>query len=129
MPSKCKLCGKQSTLRESHIIPKFVLKWIKSTSATGYLVSASNAEKRLQDGTKIRLLCDSCEELFSGSEKYFSEKIFRPYHDKGVRSFGYDEALERYLTSLSWRALKMTCDDAVQDQPHFAAAVDSAEVS
>jgi hypothetical protein len=33
----CKLCKKEAKLEESHFIPKFIGKWVKKTSITGYL--------------------------------------------------------------------------------------------
>jgi hypothetical protein len=45
----CALCGENKKLRMSHIIPNFVFKWMKETSATGFLRSAENPKKRLQD--------------------------------------------------------------------------------
>jgi len=37
MKGICKLCGNNDVLKESHFIPKFVGKWIKKTSVTGYI--------------------------------------------------------------------------------------------
>lgn len=127
MPSKCALCGRPSTIRQSHIIPKFATKWIKCTSATGYLVKATDAAVRIQDGTKTQLLCDSCEELFSKSEKYFADKIFYPFHNKGARSFDYNNNLRFFAVSLSWRAMKISYNEAARDQPGFVAAMNDAE--
>ena len=56
----CKLCHSQKTLRKSHIVPKFVSHYLKETSLTGYLRMSSNINKRVQDGIKIKLLCDEC---------------------------------------------------------------------
>src|SRR5437870_2270301 len=56
--SDCRLCGKEGGLRESHVIPVFVGRWIKDTSATGdmrYLVP----DRRAEDFQKVRLLCVS----------------------------------------------------------------------
>ena len=39
---KCKLCDNEATLEESHIIPKFVYKWIKQTSIRTYAVAVNN---------------------------------------------------------------------------------------
>ncbi len=44
----CALCLKEKPLQESHLIPKFVGKWLKD-EGTGYLVSAEDASKRIQD--------------------------------------------------------------------------------
>ncbi len=102
----CGLCGFEKNLRESHIIPKFVFDWIKGTSATGYLRQAIKINKRIQDGPKEKLLCDDCELKFSKLENYFAREIFYPYVNKTRDSFEYDERLQKFILSLSWRMLK-----------------------
>ena len=42
MASECKLCEKLATLEDSHILPKFCGRWLKTTSATGILRNAVN---------------------------------------------------------------------------------------
>ena len=127
MHSKCALCGSLGAIRQSHIIPKFATKWIKRTSATGYLVRADDAASRVQDGVKASLLCDDCEELFSKSEKYFADKIFYPFHDNNVRLFDCNKNLGFFAVSLSWRALRVSYDESVRDQPGFVAVINDAE--
>ena len=64
----CALCGQQKDLRKSHIVPRFVGKWLKSTSATGFLRGVKNPELRLQDLPTLPLLCGDCEQIFSKLE-------------------------------------------------------------
>lgn len=111
----CRLCKQPKVLRQSHIIPSFVIKWIKRTSATGHLRSLENTNKRIQDGVKLPLLCDECESLFSGFEKTFSEKIFIPYVNDEldinsvaqgkIKYFEYEEWLLKFTLSVQWRGL------------------------
>ena len=124
----CALCGVAGDIRQSHVIPKFAINWIKRTSLTGRLASATDAAKRIQDGIKISLLCDNCEEIFSKAEKYFAEKIFTPFHDNGVRLFDYNKNLEHFATSLSWRSLKVSYDEAVRDHRRLISTINRAEV-
>ena len=65
MQGKCRLCQIESELEISHFIPKFVGKWIKKTSITGFLREHNEVHKRAQDISKDHWLCDSCEDLFS----------------------------------------------------------------
>jgi hypothetical protein len=44
--SKCALCHNVKELKDSHIIPAFVYRWIKETSATGYLTFSENIDRR-----------------------------------------------------------------------------------
>ena len=130
-PKTCALCLEAKSVRQSHIIPKFFGDWIKRTSATGYLVSATHASKRRQDIVKIPLLCDCCEERFSKYEGWFSRQIFEPF-DKSQpfnkpQSFEYDDNLALFVTSLSWRALKLSYDEARADRPDLVPLIDEAE--
>lgn len=101
----CALCNNEANLKESHLIPKFVGKWLKRTSATGYLRDIDNINKRQQDIPKEYLLCHDCEILFSGWEKLFSEQIFLPYLDREQYVSSYKEWLAKFCASLSWRTL------------------------
>ena len=74
----CALCGKNSELRISHIMPKFAAKWLKETPATGFLRGAEKPELLKQDFVKLPLLCSECEKLFLKFECYFANKVFFP---------------------------------------------------
>jgi len=110
---KCGLCQKEKPLLDSHIIPAFVFKWIKNTSATGYLRFLENINLRAQDGKKTKLLCSDCENILSVVETKFANAIFYPYVDyeldqngvaKGkIRFFDYDDWLLRFIISIHWR--------------------------
>jgi hypothetical protein len=100
----CKLCSKEAHLQESHIIPKFAVKWMKQTG-TNYIRRISAPNKREQDGVKQRLLCSECEQRFSTAESYFATQIFRPFlaHKQSVH---YDGRLTYFVVSLLWRTLQ-----------------------
>ena len=55
----CRLCLRARPLRDSHIIPAFVYRWQKGTSATGYTRSLERPNVRVQDGPVVPLLCDA----------------------------------------------------------------------
>ncbi len=120
----CSLCLEEQVLRKSHIIPKFVGKWLKETG-TGYLVSAEDGSKRVQDIIKVELLCDECEEKLSKFEKYFAENIFFPFHND-TKMFEYDKNLELFLISLSWRVLKFLSEDFKSENSSFQSFFDKA---
>ncbi|WP_268542318.1 hypothetical protein [Candidatus Nitrosotenuis cloacae] len=126
MTERCALCGLERELRDSHIIPKFVGKWLKKTSATGYLAKATRASHRVQDLGTLRLLCSECEERLSKFEQYFANDVFFPFHEKKKNSFEYDERLELFAISLSWRAIK-SCEKYDLDQPEFNSLLEQAE--
>jgi len=43
----CSLCKQNKEIRRSHIIPRFVSKWLKTTSATGFLRGVNEPDKRI----------------------------------------------------------------------------------
>ena len=104
----CGLCGRTSDLRESHIIPRFVYKWIKDTSP-GLLRGAQNPNLRIQDGPKPKLLGDCCEQRFRAWETEFVERFFLPVHENKVSSSGipYGPWLLKFAASISWRTLRL----------------------
>ncbi len=124
----CALCLKEKTLRDSHLIPKFVGKWLKD-NGTGYLSSAADGSKRVQDIGKFKLLCDDCEQKFSKLEKYFADSIFFPFHNDKVREFDYDENLKSFIISMAWRCLQIIKEYYIQENPnsHLNSFVDKAE--
>lgn len=111
----CALCGQPGTLRESHIIPAFVFKWLKETSITGFLRTTKNPKRRVQDGLKLRLLCDHCEGRLNAWETAFAGTIFHPYNADNALRVRYDGWLLKFCASVSWRVLK-----AVEGKTGFA---------
>lgn len=79
----CKLCNVESQLKESHFIPKFVGKWLKKSGITGYLRNVNTINRRSQDIRKDYWLCETCEQLFSGWEREFANRIFYPFVEEG----------------------------------------------
>ena len=68
----CKLCGENRQILESHIIPKFVFRWMKNTGGLPYIRFSGSIDKRSQDGPKIKLLCEACEMLLNQWETEFA---------------------------------------------------------
>lgn len=113
--SKCSLCLRENVLLDGYIIPAFVFKWIKDTSATGFLRTAITPNLRQQDGLKRKLLCKNCEGLLNHYETLFANNIFHPYVETEldgsgiatgrIKYFDHDEWLLRFVISLHWRFL------------------------
>lgn len=114
----CGLCQKNAVLRRSHIIPAFVFRWLRETSATGYLRSGMNPHKRVQDGLKAPMLCDDCEQRFSRLERQFANEIFYPIQRNKVEEVAYGRWFLKFCVSISWRILTY----ATQQDPlsHFS---------
>lgn len=101
----CKLCGKIKTLRESHIVPKFVFDLLKVSSGTGFLRWSEMPNKRVQDGKKEHILCNECEALFNQWETPFATRIFHPLNRQESLRFEYESWLLKFAVSVSWRVL------------------------
>ena len=127
----CALCGRNGDLQASHIIPKFVVKWLKDTSATRALarINGNNVE-HAQDIPTYRMLCSSCEQRFSSLEKQFAEKIFYPFHkNDDNRRLEYGSWLERFAISLGWRVLRMEYEAFKSNHPKFGPQIEAAEAT
>lgn len=109
MKGICKLYNLETELQESHIFPKFVINYTKKTGSK-YLRSFIEPDKRMQDGIKKHLLGRDAEQDFSKREKWFAEKIFRPYL-AGVHILKYDENLYYFAVSFLWRILISELDN------------------
>ena len=105
MEGFCKLCGHEGTLEVSHIVPKFIYRWLRKSSASGYLRFAVNPNKREQDGIKDYWLCSSCEDRFEKWETQFSKFAFHPYLSDSKFKGGYGDWLIKFSVSITWRAL------------------------
>lgn len=104
MIGTCRLCGNERELLTSHIMPSFIFKRMKKTSATGHIRFSQNMNKREQDGLKFPWFCFDCEQLFSKYEKYFSEKILQPIHQQ-QKEITYNNTLSKFAASVAWRVL------------------------
>ncbi len=123
----CSLCGSNSPLKQSHIIPKFVGKWIKETSPTPYLRFGGDMEKRQQDLVKMELLCGDCENRLSLWETKFAGEIFHPAAaDKTM--FRYGPWFVKFAASLAWRALQLKKTYPIPEDPTVTAVYADMEV-
>lgn len=120
MKGNCRLCGNYSTLKESHIIPAFIFRWFKDSSATGYLRYGMEINKRVQDGIKLHWLCEDCEGRFGEWEKCFSEKIFMPLNKGEGARFTYGPWMLKFAVSVSWRVLSYLHEMGLS---HFSSAL------
>ena len=91
----------------SHVVPAFVFRWLRETSATGHIRFGEAPNLRVQDGWKKRWLCASCEALLAQSEKLFAERIFLPLAARRLKRLQYGPWLLKFCSSLSWRTLSL----------------------
>lgn len=113
---RCGLCLKESDLQFGHIYPRFAVKWMKETSATGYLRNTVS-QFRMQDAERQYLMCRDCEQILSRDEKTFAEQIFLPYHERTQTSFEYGPWLARFLAGLHWKVIHARSPYEGPEQP------------
>ena len=109
---KCRLCERTAELQLSHILPAYVIRWLKRTSI-GPLRTGAEPDVRTQDGPKTYLLCRECEQMFQKWEKPFAEQIFTALHrpdDQLPEKLPYQEWALRFAVSVSWRALALSTE-------------------
>jgi hypothetical protein len=101
----CAFCAENAQLRDSHVLPAFVYRWLRNRSGTGHIRHTENPNCRVQDGLKLPWLCALCEASFSQYETAFATKLFHPWH-QGVVKVPYTDWLLKFCNSVSWRVLR-----------------------
>ena len=102
---RCRLCQQDRPLQNSHIIPRFVSKWLLQSSPTHGLRDLSTPNRRREDTPTVRFLCSDCEGIFSPWESIFTAEIFRPLHLNDKNSFRYGSWGLKFAASVVWRVL------------------------
>lgn len=120
MAEPCALCVQKADLHDSHIIPAFVFRWLKESSATGFLRFGPELNKRVQDGLRVPLLCSACEQRFGQWEKRFAQDIYAPLNHGEAARFAYGSWLSKFCVSVSWRVLTFLRKDKLA---HFSPAM------
>lgn len=120
---QCPLCRLDKELRVSHIVPAFAGRYLKKTSATGYLPNGLNPNIRSQDLAKQPLLCNDCEQLLGSFEREFSLKAFPLIQRDSYRELEYDLWLLKFAVSVSWRILAIMQTKVEEDVPQFKEAI------
>lgn len=99
---KCELCGSQTQLLRSHIIPAFVYRYVMA--GTGRFYNALSPKKFVQGGERVHLLCQQCESYISLFERDFQTAFF-PQAGFASLPINYGSGLYRFCCSVSWRVL------------------------
>lgn len=112
----CRLCENSSDLCESHILPKFVFRWLRKSSLTG-VRDSETPNLRVQDGWKRDFLCVACEALLNKYETPFAKHLFWPFHKRAasdpLKAPDYRDWCLPFCVSVSWRVLRMAQEDGI----------------
>ena len=101
----CRLCQHERSLRDSHIIPRFVSKWLLESTPTHGLRDLKTPNRRRQDAPTLQFLCSDCEQVFSPWEGKFAAGLFLPLHRNEATTFGYNEWCLTFASPVVWRVL------------------------
>jgi len=108
----CRLCHAVSELKESHIIPRSIIKLIRDETLDNRFYELHNKlYQTIQDWPKEYLLCYDCEQKIGRYEKYFKEAIHLSRHGieiKHNRQFAVIDNLDYsklklFFLSMLWR--------------------------
>ena len=100
---KCILCRCEPPIKNSHVLPKFVFKWMIETGGTKHLRYGATPNKRVQDGLKLPLLCLKCESKTGLVENEFATKIFRPSVNNSTLPKKYTRSTYEFVASVHHR--------------------------
>jgi hypothetical protein len=114
MRTLCILCQKQPPIKNSHVVPKFVIKRLKNGNPLGTLVHSNDLKQIHQDGWKGDYLCLKCEGLFSVWENWACKNIYDPFLANGDVSTNYDERLGLFAASVCFRYIQYAIDQHSQ---------------
>ncbi|MCG8590318.1 MAG: hypothetical protein MJE66_13590 [Proteobacteria bacterium] len=111
---QCRLCQKDCTLRNSHIIPEFLYRPLYDEKHRALLVEPDSLDRPfVQKGLREKLLCDACEGHLGRWESYFAGRWFDPnilpdevpLPNQVMTVSGLDYAkMKLFLLSVLWRA-------------------------
>ena len=102
----CRLCGAQTELLLSHVIPAFAFRWLRDSAGGGHWRLTKEVNQRVQDGEKLYWLCADCEALLNQSETTFATRLFHPYSDDSGRQIRYGPWLLSFCSGVTWRVLR-----------------------
>jgi hypothetical protein len=112
----CRMCGAEGPLDLGHIIPAFVYRWLKDSSATGFLRDGLTPNLRVQDGWRRYWFCRRCEDAMSRVERLFADNLFPLVVGDAPVPYAHGPWLSRFLASVVLRVLMLYSeqDDAFE---------------
>lgn len=123
MNPPCAYCGRNLPLRESHVLPRWMIERALAKSPTGRMRDADTINRPVQDGEKLPLVCDVCEGRFGVLEGMQANN-----YDNRTLSPGaaYDADFCRFVVSVLWRVGVSRFDQLQASDPQFTGALNSA---
>src|SRR5262245_30062870 len=98
----CAFCNTNPPIANSHVVPAFIVRFIKNNSPSGFLLN-SWAPRTQQDGIKGPYLCANCDNVvFSKWENYFKHHVFDREQAKGNGAWETEDSI-RFVLSVAFR--------------------------
>jgi len=105
---KCHLCGNIRELQGSHVWPKFAYKqYVSNLKKGGQFIDLHKDEVTSEQYVRP-WFCSCCEQLLGRTENRAARICRKLDNDEEVE---YDEQFHRFVTSISWRSLKLRYED------------------
>ncbi|MCP1510445.1 hypothetical protein J2Y83_000572 [Pseudomonas marginalis] len=107
MPDKCLLCGTGELEEKGHIIPKFVMRWLKKASNKNEFFLNNDPLLKVSDTPALKIMCTACEDKVSLFEKHFTDNYYKRYYRrKKVEQF--TDEVYYFAVSVAWRLIVST---------------------
>jgi hypothetical protein len=110
VPGICKLCGENSELQNSHIIPEIFYDLVYDEKPRRFHVIPSNPSKKIeykQQGFREHLLCRNCEGRFGQLEDYVKRAFIDGKIVDGKRTHATQTQDGMVLTNLDYKKFKL----------------------
>ncbi|WP_347469075.1 hypothetical protein [Burkholderia stagnalis] len=107
LPSKCLLCPCEELDERGHIIPKFVMRWLKRANKINNFYFNNDEKSKVSDTMSLRILCPDCEDKFSSQEKFFTDNFFKRFY-RGEQELAAGDNIYHFAMSVAWRILAVT---------------------
>lgn len=104
---RCRMCGANGPLDLGHVIPAFIYRWLKDSSATGFLRDGTMPNVRVQDGWRRYWFCRRCEDTMSRFERAFADNLFPLIIRAAPAPYPHGPWLSRFLASIALRVLML----------------------
>tara|TARA_R110001583_G_scaffold16561_24_gene68021 strand:+ start:954 stop:1697 length:744 start_codon:yes stop_codon:yes gene_type:complete len=113
----CQLCGKESILQKSHVIPRSLIKYIKGGDSQLHTFERYIPSTYSNYDPKEHLMCRVCEQYLSVNYEQYGTRLLKNHknvikHDDYIefKNFEYQKWYLYYL-SIIWRASISSLDD------------------
>jgi len=106
----CILCRQGPPIQNSHILSKFIIRWIKDNAPAGHLRWSRQPNKPEQDAWTADYLCEACEQRLSQAENAFKQEVFDHAVARTAGTFPYSASVGAAVLSMFFRHLRFTGD-------------------